>query len=217
MDEKILNEALENVSVIKGVIDRTSKSFAAFSKIFIYWGLLFIVNGVINLAVVANWHILIDFVSSYRVLSFIIHPGIITIIAALIYFRISGKIPLAGLEKHLMTIWVLILIMNAIQPKITVKTVLTSVDFEKIIVSTDNFPVILFGLAIGLIATGLFAGFKHLRNLGIIYICISLIYALSGLQLFDGPTLFQVIYSLPLPFTFMYTGLFLRTKHLGGN
>ncbi|HOV27135.1 MAG TPA: hypothetical protein PK566_12375 [Pseudobacteroides sp.] len=54
MDEKKLNEAVENISLIKDEIDKTSKSFSAFSKIFIYWGALFILNSIISLFMVAN-------------------------------------------------------------------------------------------------------------------------------------------------------------------
>jgi len=217
MDDKILNEALENVSVIKGVIDRTSRSFVAFSKIFICWGLLFILNGIINLVVYSNWDSLQNIIRNYSFLISIVHPGIITAIAALIYVYISKKIPLAGLEKHLMKIWVLIIAMNAIQPKISIQSMLPSVDFSDIIVRTDNFSVVLFGLAIALIATVLFTDYKQLRNLGIIYICISVIHLFLRIQLLDGPAITQIIYFLPLPFTFLYTGFFLRSRQIRGN
>ena len=48
MDEKVLQQAVDDISVIKGVIERTGKSFVSFSKIFIYWGILFIFNSIIN-------------------------------------------------------------------------------------------------------------------------------------------------------------------------
>lgn len=41
MDQKVINEAVENISIIKGVIERTGKTFVGFSRIFICWGFLF--------------------------------------------------------------------------------------------------------------------------------------------------------------------------------
>jgi len=159
----------------------------------------------------------IEYIRNYSFLISIVHPGIITAIAALIYVYISKKIPLAELEKHLMKIWVLIIAMNAIQPKISIQSMLPSFDFSDIIVRTDNFSVVLFGLAIALIATVLFTDYKQLRNLGIIYICISVIHLFLRIQLLDGPAITQIIYFLPLPFTFLYTGFFLRSRQIRGN
>lgn len=217
MDEKFFNEAAENLSIIKGVIDRTSKSFISFSKIFICWGILFIVNSIINLTIISTWDNIVNTISSHRILYSILHPGIITLIAAFVYWYISKKKSLVGFEKYLMIIWVLVLIMNAIQPKISINTTAPTLDMTKIIVRTDNFSVILFGLAIALITTGFFAGYKHLRNLGIVYICISLIYIFFEFQMLYEAPIFQIIYFLPLPFTFLYTGFFLRTQQIRRN
>jgi len=216
MDEKSLNEAMENISLIKGVIDRTSKSFAAFSRIFIYWGLLFIFNSIIGLIMLANKDKLHDLAIRYAALNYIFPIGVIVLIAALIYRQITKKIPLVGLEKHLMKVWLLILVMNIIPSKVYIDSSATAANMSKISVQIDNFPVILFSLAIGLIVTALFAGYRQLMNLGLIYIGISVIYAFLRLPMFES-TLFQLIYALPLPFTFLYTGFFLKSRQAGGN
>ena len=103
MDEKALHEAMENISIIKGVMERTGKSFTAFSKIFIYWGMLFIVNSIIILMMFSNEEKRLDLLNSFPMLNFF-PIGIIALIAAFIYWKVSKKIPFVGLEKHLMKV-----------------------------------------------------------------------------------------------------------------
>lgn len=217
MDEKTLHEAVENISLIKGVIDQTSKSFVGFSRIFIYWGMLFIVNSIISLIMTANKDRMFEIINKYPALSYIFPVGIIALLAVLIYRYISKNIPLVGLEKHLMKLWILILIMNVIPHQIRVVSAgSTHIDMTKIVIESNNFSVMLFSLAIALIVTALLTDYKHLMNLGIIYIGISIIHAYFRLPMFEG-TLIQVLYILPLPFTFLYTGLFLKSKQTRGH
>lgn len=217
MDEKTLHEAVENVSIIKGVMERTSKSFIAFSRIFIYWGMLFIVNSLITLVMASNKDKMLDIISSFPLLYYICPVGMIALIAALIYRHISKKIPFVGLEKHLMKVWILILIMNVIPPKISVISTSAAIDMTGILIQTDNLSVIFFSMAIALITTALFTGYKHLMNLGIIYIGISVIHAYFRFPMFEGSTMLQFLYSVPLPFTFLYVGFFLRAQQARGN
>jgi len=217
MDDKTLHEAVESISVIKRVMERTNKSFTAFSKVFIYWGLLFIINGIITLVMPSNRDKMLDAVSRFPVINFIFPVGIIAVIAALIYWFISEKIPFVGLEKHLMKVWVLMLLMNVIPPKISIHSSSATADMANITIQTDNFSLILFSMAVALITTAIFAGYKNLRNLGIIYICISVIYAFIRLPLLEGSTLLHFLYTIVLPFTFLYVGFFLRSQQARGN
>ncbi|MBL4931626.1 hypothetical protein [Clostridium paridis] len=217
MDEKVLQEAVENISLIKGVIDRTSKSLTTFSRIFIYWGILFLVNSVLSFVILGNREKTINFMTKFPVLSYILPIGIIVILAALVYRHISKKIPLVGLEKHLMKVWMLIVIMNVIPNKVRISsTGSSSVDMTNLVIETNHFSVMIFSLAIALIVTALFTGYNHLMKLGIVYIGISLVYAYLRLPMVDEGLL-QGIFSLMLPFTFIYTGFFLKTKQSRGN
>ncbi|MEN6327744.1 MAG: hypothetical protein ABFD18_16265 [Syntrophomonas sp.] len=214
MDELTLNEAVENISLIKGVIDRTSKSFAAFSKIFIYWGLLFILNSIITVAMIANKEKLIELGTKHPALGYIFPIGVIALFALLIYQAIAKKIPLVGLEKHLMKLWLLVLAMNLIPPKITLDSANAATGLAPVI-KIDNLSAMLFSLAIALIATSLFTGYKQLRNVGIVYIVISVVHAYFNLTMFDS--LFLLLGLIALPLTFLYTGFFLKSKQAGGN
>jgi len=216
MDDITLNEAVENISLIKGVIDRTSKSFSGFSKIFILWGFLFILNSLITAFAQMHKEQFMGFFSQYPITGYLFPVGFIALLAALIYWKISRKIPLVGLEKHLMTVWMLILVMNVIPNKIMVSSVSPAIDLKTVAIESNNFSTMLFSLAVGLIVTALFTDFKPLMKLGIIYIVISIIHAYSNFmtpfsQVVNGLCL------LALPFTFLFTGFYLKSQQAGGD
>jgi arginine exporter protein ArgO len=212
VDELTLNEAVENISLIKGMIDRTSKSFTAFSKIFIYWGLLFILNSVITVVMMANRERLMELSMKYPLGGFIFPIGIIALLAFIIYRAIAAKIPLVGLEKHLMKVWLLILAMNVIPPKVSVDT---AMNVGSVGISYNNLSPMLFSLAIALIVTSLFTGYKQFSYIGLIYIVISVLHAYFNLFMLNP--LFQLLAVIALPFTFLYTGFFLKSQQAGGN
>ncbi len=216
MDQKTLNEAVENISIIKGVIERTGKMFIGFSRIFICWGFLFILNSVVSLYMFANKEKVADLISKMHMPGYILPTGITAIVAAIIYFFISRKSPLVGLEKHLMKLWMLVLIMNALPSKISIGTSDALLDMSKITIESDRFSIMIFSLAIALIATSMFAGYKQFMYVGCIYIGISIINAWIRIPIFES-TLVQLLFSLLLPFTFLYTGFFLKSQQARGN
>lgn len=107
--------------------------------------------------------------------------------------------------------------MNVIPLKITVNYASASADLTNVVIQTDNLSVILFSLATALITTALFTGYKHLRNLGIICIDISVIHAFFRFPILDESAMIHILYSASLPFTFLYVGFFLRTRQMRGN
>ncbi len=214
MDEKKLNEAVENISLIKGVIDKTNRSFSAFSKIFIYWGMLFVLNSIVTMFMIENRESLFEVFKNYSFLSYVFPVGIVALAAVLIYRSISKKMPLVGLEKHLMKLWLLILIMNVIPPKININTP-PEMNLHTLVVEYNNFSTIFFSLAIALIVTSLFTGYKQPMKIGAIYIGMSLINAYINLP-FTDTTIFQLLYSLALPITFLYIGFYLKAQQARG-
>lgn len=214
MKEISLQEAVENLSLIKEIINRTRKSFAAFSKIFIYWGLLFILNGVMQFFMISNKEKALDIAMRYPVLNYLFPIGVISLLAFLIYRAVAKKIPLVGLEKKLMTVWLLILVMNIIPPKVNINTATAAVN--SVTISYDNLSTMLFSLATALIVTALFTGYNQLSNLGIVYITLSVLHAYLNIPIFTEGTLTQLLTMVVLPFTFLYTGFFLRSRQARG-
>ncbi len=214
MDEKVLSEAVENISLIKGVIDRTSKSFVAFSKLFIYWGLLFILNSAIGLWMTLNQEQIPGIMLRNPVISFIFPVGIIAAFAYVIYRFVSRKLPPIGLEKQLIKVWMLILVMNVLPPKIMIN-IAKGVDPMGVTVQTSRFSVLLFSLAIALLVTYLFTGYRQLEFMGIVYIAISVLYSVTHFWVFDT-TIMQILSPIAIPFTFIFTGFFLKSRQVGG-
>jgi len=62
---------MEDISIIKGVIEHTSKSFTAFSKIFIYWGMLFAVHSILMLIEFSNRNANCGVISIFPLLNYI--------------------------------------------------------------------------------------------------------------------------------------------------
>lgn len=211
MNDKVLNEAVENISLIKGVIERTSRSFAGFSKVFTYWGILFIFNSIIQIVMQANMESIMETYPKYPVLNFIFPMGVVVVIAALIYKSVSKKLPLIGLEKHLMILWLLILLMNVIPQKITVNTGAVGAAIESMVVHVNDLSPTLLSLAAGLIITSLFTGLKQLKYVGIVYIIMSIVHAFFNIPMFSSDSFTQLIHAIPLPFTFLYTGFQLKS------
>lgn len=201
---------MEDISIIKGVIEHTSKSFTAFSKIFIYWGMLFAVHSILMLIEFSNRNANCGVISIFPLLNYIF--PIYALIVALIYWGVSRRV-----EKHLMKVWVLILIMNVLPPKIIATSESGFAEMTSFIVDIDIFSTVFFSLAVTLITTALFTGYKHLRNLGIIYIGISVIYTFFNFSMFTGSTLHHLLYSVSLPFTFLYVGFFLKSRKMRRN
>ncbi len=214
MDEKILNEAVENISLIRGVIDRTRKSFAAFSRIFIYWGLLFILNSMLQEIMLANKEQVSSILTKFPFVNYVFPVGIIALFAFLIYRSISKKIPLVGLEKHLMKIWMLILLLNVIPHRISIATT-AGVDLGLVTVETDNLGVMLFSLAIALIITSMFTEYKQPMYVGLVYIFISVLHSCFAPIIIIPQPLVQIICFVSLPFTFLYTGFFFKSRQAG--
>lgn len=180
MDNKVLNEAVENISLIKGLIERTSKSFASFSKIFICWGILFIFNSIVQLLVFANFEKTMALSEFSPVIYYVFPMGIVALLAAIIYRSVSKKSPLIGLEKHLLILWLLILVMNVIPNKFVIDTGAYANTFERIIV--------------------------HANNL-----------SMTNIQIFSSNSFIQVTHAIPLPFTFLYTGFYLKLRQVRGD
>ena len=140
---------------------------------------------------------------------------VITLIAVLVYRFISKKIPLVGLEKHLMKLWILILVMNMIPNRINIINSNSATNLQRVSIEVNNFSTMIFSLSIALIVTSLFTGYKQLSYVGIIYIILSVLYAFGDLSIFNGP-LIQLLSFIALPFTFLYTGFFLKCQQVRG-
>ena len=216
MKQEDLDKATENISLIKDMLERTSKSFISFSRIFIYWGMLFLINSGITIFLRVNKEKItaVNFLST--LLFYVLMVCFFAISAAFIYSNISKKMPLVGLEKTLTIVWLLIIVMNLVPIKVLYNSDNGFGKGVNVIRQTSNPSVLMFSLAIGLILTSLLANYKQPKIVGIFYIGFSVLYA------FCNPSLpidmfFRYLQLVILPFTLIYLGIFLKSKQVRGD
>lgn len=206
MEDKAYLEAVENLSLIRGVLERTRKSFAAFSRIFIYWGLLFLVNAIGVSFLVSYSANAGNAGQLYPIFQYVLPLARIAI-AVIIYLFIVRRIPLVGLEKYLMIVWILVITMNMLPPRINLVTSTPLPDMAYVAIQYSTLPIELFSLAIALIATGMFTDFKTLKYVGIAYIALSATFSYLPIPIFDS-----LFHLFVLPITLLYLGFFLRSQ-----
>jgi len=216
MENQVLENAVDDISLIKNIIEKTRKSFSGFSKIFIMWGILYLFMSALSFLQSMNMELTLSIYNEHRYLNYLV-PAILFGIGAMIYFKVTKSQPLVGLERHLMVLWILVLIMQLVRMKVEL-----SMDLELLdgitsnneltqIVTTSSFAYITYGLGIASVMTGIFTELKNFKILGLVYVVLALIHS------YVGPgSMYEMLSSLGyviLPFTLIYTGLYLKRHH----
>ena len=151
----------------------------------------------------------------YPVLQYFPPIFFLVLAASIVYIRVSGKNPLIGLEKQLMKVWLLILAMNIIPPKISISTAASETDISTISLQVNNLSIMLFSLAVALIITSLFTDYKQPMYVAAFYIVVSIIHAYFNLPILGNP-IANVLYLISLPFTLLYIGIYLKGQQVRG-
>lgn len=87
---------------------------------------------------------------------------------------------------------------------------------DAIDVHVNNLSVMFFSLAIALIVTSLFTGYKQPKYVAVFYIGISILNVCFNLPMFCD-TIYWALHLLALPFTFLYTGFYLKSRLVRGS
>lgn len=200
MDNNMIHEAVDNISFIKDIIEKTKETFHTLSKIFILWGILFIFHSV--------------YTFTYRPASYSTYVMIFNLFANLLFVGIATgillsvikKSPLLGLEKQLLFIWILILLICFLPVRMRFSTD----ESYSVIIRTGHYTTLLCGLGVSLIVTWLFTRYKPFLCIGAVYIVLG--FAFSFVEI---PVLDYLQYIL-LPATFLYTGISLKRQSARG-
>ncbi len=224
MNGNNINEAVESLTLIKEVIARTNKSFVGFSKLFIGWGILFTFSGIINLLIIMNTQMVSKLLENQFVLGTMLLIIVNTfniiglfLIALLIYKSASKKKPLIGLEKHLAKVWLLLIFLGTLYPKISITNkggIVSGVGASQEVI-INNISILLFSMAIALIITSMFTDFKQFSYLGYIFISLSLLNHFFNLAIFQGSMMY-IWHVIPVPISLLYTGFFLKSQQARG-
>jgi len=211
MNNEMSQKAIEDIKYIKEVIQKTSSSMAAFSNIFIGWGLLFLViNIIFYIGSKIPIPFLMDKMNLYdifmKVLILLALPLII-VITVIMYKKIVKENPLKGVSKQLMNLWIYIIIFNAVcyaGLSFSVNTIDNQITYRvHILGGLSLIPIALFVFAFGLLCINVFTGFKFPA-------VFALVYAIAGFYfLFSGVT-YPLLYLMLTPVTLLVIGLYLK-------
>ncbi|MBI9014244.1 MAG: hypothetical protein JEZ08_18550 [Clostridiales bacterium] len=216
MENRVLENAVEDIELIKSVIDKTRKSFSGFSKIFIMWGILYLFMSALTFLQSMNMELTLSIYNEHMYLNYLV-PAILFGIGAIIYLKVTKSQPLVGLERHLMVLWILVLIMQLVRMKVELSMDLDLLDGVTSnsgltqIVTTSSFAHVTYGLGIASVMTGIFTELKNFKIVGLVYVLMALIHSYVGPgSMYDILSSFGYVI---LPFTLIYTGLYLKRYH----
>lgn len=208
MENHNFETAIHDLSLIKKVILTTRHSLTSISKIFIYWGLLAIVYNVFNWYQAQDMDKTINFYANHQLLMFL--PSIVLLLVAIgIYKAVTKKSTLIGLEKHLLLLWVLLIFLCSIPTRINILT--TDINLAQINIETNNISTIIFALGIALIMTAVLTDLRLLVYIGTCYTITALGHAYFNLSVIQS--LVTILQYTIIPFTFIFTGIYLKKKH----
>lgn len=208
--ENQMKQAVDDLSMIKNMIDRTRKSFAGFSKIFVMWGILYFIMGIYTFLASMNMELTMSVYSAFPALTYILQFGIF-IVGGLIFLGVTKKQPLLGLERHLMILWILVLVMQLIRMRVTV-SVGEQVNYT--VIATSNFAFIVYMIGTALIMTGIMTDLKNFKVLGVVYIVAAFVHSYVNVQVVYKSM--DIVGMFILPFTLIYTGVYLKRYHERG-
>lgn len=206
MEKELLN-AVEDLSLIKTVIEKTRKSFVGSSVVFIKWGVLFTIYSILTFMQTMNMDKTMQFYDHYPFLLFAL-PLVIVAIAFLLYKQTANKSELFGLEKQILLIWVLLIFMGSLPTKINI--IDSGLEMTNIQISTNNISTVAFGLGIAMIMTALFTEYRLIKLIGIIYIVGASILAFTNILMMSETETF-ISYAL-VPFSLLFTGFYLKKQ-----
>ena len=207
--EKQLESVVDDIAIIKSVIEKTRRSFSGFSKIFVIWGCMYMVMALINFIQGMNEDMTLSFYESYPFLVYLV-PIVFYGLGGLVYFRVVKKQPLIGLERHLMILWVLVIFLQVIRMRIVV----SGGGDTMMVLRTSNLAIMAYGLSIALIMTGILTELKHLSHMGGIYIFLSFSHSYVG-GFSGGYSIVENLDKLGyiiMPFTLIYVGVYLKRQ-----
>ena len=117
-NQQNINDAIENINLIKQVIDESTNSFLPLERIMLWWGVLFLLNSLYVKLFFFN-----SFAKSVLILGIFPYLSgikfvIFIMIGILIYLFFSLKLNLAGKSKQIMRLWVFVIAFNLLIPKL---------------------------------------------------------------------------------------------------
>ena len=204
--DNIIQEASNDIRIIREVLERTSRSLRSFGKIFLLWGVSFFFISAINI-IYFNKFLTIENISSLNITLYsLVTLTFLLIIPILSYIKVSKSNPLNGLEKQIMKIWIGILCLNILSNLVPTSIIIDNVQYVKrSVVFSYISPITVFTYALGLFVVSLLTTYKQPKWIALLYVVVGAI-SLNGTG-----SLLSSVNLVVFPGTFIYLGLYLNT------
>ncbi len=235
MDKYVIDKAEKDVQAIKAIIDRTTEDFMQLGKIFIGWGLVFLVLFIGVAAAYVFKARLSDIIERYPIITVV--PLILAAGAASVsYIVITRMKGLHGLTKPLLAVWLVIVSYVTVFPVLRYISSIGRIvkDYKGYYINNYNIFIkstvdgffhsytdigaLLFAFTFGLLCLRVFTRLKFAGVLAFIYfILITAECAIYITTATDGRfyTTFSIIsYSVIVPATFLIIGGYLESRKL---
>ncbi len=206
----MLEKAIEDVQLIRNVMDRSVYSLNLAHRVFIFWGCMFaVISAVCNLLFLL-WPGLSDTLARSPFLTIL--PRLIVVISAfLIFFIFRKSIQDEGLNRQILLLWLAIFSFSVIFPSVSILRMWTLN-----LLHENMYSYFIPGLPLSWIALGMFCMyvFTHIKPIGWIALICLLLFLTADLT--SGPYALNIakvaIYSLASPLALLTVGILLRMK-----
>lgn len=213
--EKQVLKAVDDISLITSIINKTRQSFSGFSKIFIIWGCLYLFMTAIQVIQGMNVDSTIEFYLQHPYLTYLIPIALFGAGGGVMY-KVTKAQPLLGLERQLMVLWVMVIFLQLM--KVSVDIPFNPAQTSQVY-STNNLAILVYGLGMALIMTGILTELKNFKVMGGLYLLVGFIYSYGTSIPLDFILTFSqrldVLGYIIMPFTLLYTGVYLKKHHEG--
>lgn len=220
MNNDNLSNALDDVKLIKNIINQTARSLGSIGEIFLKWGVLFFIHAGVYLTIVKSYSNKIITFEVARI-SLILALLIASIISILIYTKVSKNKKTVALEKKLLVIWFCIIAFTFLHSNLSYNigvwllnkpiAIIGGADGPTSIINATRSnisfgtigPIYLLFYAFGLFITSIFTEFKQPKYIALIYTIIGFMYPHIDIK---------ELSLLVAPLTFLYLGVYLKIK-----
>lgn len=226
MKKQVLENAEKDIIAIKDVIYRTTDVFISISKIFIGWGLFFLILCIIVIPICLFRFKISDFIKDYPVMTVI--PLILVALASFASYLIISKTKgFKGLSKPLLAIWLFIITYVTVYPAVGYLLALPGYSKTDMAIFLYFIPyldvgTLLLAFAFGLLCIRVFTNLKFVGILAFIYSILAFLSMIFlhfiGLR-YDELyfTISIILYCAIMPVTFVILGGYLEFYRMRRN
>jgi hypothetical protein len=213
MEDEILEKAVEDVRLIKNVIDRSTDSLNRMHKVFIGWGAAFFIIGAACNLLCLLWPGLLDALVNAPFLTIV--PKLLMALSSVVIFLVFWRdMQDEGLNRQFMILWLVIFLYSELMPSIVY--MLAWPEGVGALMHATMYAYFVPGISMLMIALGMFCigVFTRVKPFSLIaLVCLLLSFVPSLLpRLFADTIAAALLYSLVTPLVLLAAGALLGRR-----